>query len=88
MTGVESVKIPLLAAIKNMFELMANIHQRCEVIGIAINSRRVDAAAAAAERARVKVEFGLPACDVLRDGPEELVDAVIASHKKGGWESP
>ena len=87
-TGVESVKIPPLAEIKKMFELMANIHQRCEVIGIAINSRRIDAVAAAAERARIKAEFGLPACDVLRDGPDELVDAVIAFHKKGGWQSP
>ncbi|QDU25337.1 hypothetical protein ETAA8_04020 [Anatilimnocola aggregata] len=87
-TGVESVKIPPLAEIKKMFELMANIHQSCQVIGIAINSRRVDAAAAAAERARVKAEFGLPACDVLRDGPDELVDAVIAFHEQGGWHSP
>jgi uncharacterized NAD-dependent epimerase/dehydratase family protein len=87
-TGVESVKIPPLAEIKRLFEVMANIHQKCEVIGIAINSRRVDAAAAAAERERIKVEFGLPACDVLRDGPDELVDAVIAFHQKGGWHSP
>jgi uncharacterized NAD-dependent epimerase/dehydratase family protein len=87
-TGVESVKIPPLAEIKKMFELMANIHQRCDVIGVAINSRRVNATEAAAERARIKTEFGLPACDVLRDGPEELVEAVIAFHEKGGWESP
>jgi uncharacterized NAD-dependent epimerase/dehydratase family protein len=87
-TGVESVKIPPLAEIKKMFELMANIHQPCKVIGIAINSRRVDAAAAAAERERVKAEFGLPAGDVLRDGPDELVDAVIAFHEAGGWQSP
>ncbi len=87
-TGVDSVKIPRLAEIKNMFELMANIHQSCKVIGIAINSRRIDAAAAAVERTRVKTEFGLPACDVLRDGPDELVDAVIAFHATSGWHSP
>jgi uncharacterized NAD-dependent epimerase/dehydratase family protein len=87
-TGVESVMIPPLAEIKKMFELMANIHQRCEVIGIAINSRRINATEAAAERTRIKAEFGLPACDVLRDGPDELVDAVIAFHQKGGWHSP
>lgn len=87
-TGVESVKIPPLAQIKRMFELMANIHQKCQVIGIGINSRRVSAAEAAAERARVKAEFGLPACDVLRDGPDELVDAVIAFRASSGWQSP
>jgi len=87
-TGVESVKIPPLADIKKMFDLMANIHQRCEVVGIGINGRRLNAADAARERQRVKQEFGLPACDVLRDGPDELVEAVIAYKNKGGWESP
>lgn len=87
-TGVESVKIPPLGEIKKMFELMANIHQRCAVIGIGINSRRLNAAEAARERDRVKQEFGLPACDVLRDGPDELVQAVMDYKNKGGWESP
>ena len=87
-TGVESVAIPPLAKIKNIFEVMANIHQRCEFIGIGVNSRRVSAAEAARERERIRGEFGLPVCDVLRDGPEELVDAVIAFKNKGGWQSP
>jgi uncharacterized NAD-dependent epimerase/dehydratase family protein len=87
-TGVESVKIPPLAEIKQMYDLMANIHQRCECLGIAINSRRLNAADAARERERVKVEFGLPACDVLRDGPDELVQAVLDYKSKGGWQSP
>ncbi|MCE9526420.1 MAG: NAD-dependent epimerase/dehydratase family protein, partial [Planctomycetales bacterium] len=85
-TGVESVAIPPLAKIQNIFEVMANIHQRCEVIGIGVNSRRVNAAEAAKERERVRAEFGLPVCDVLRDGPEELVDAVIAFKNRGGWQ--
>ncbi len=87
-TGVESVKIPPLADIKKIYDLMANIHQRCEVVGIGINSRRLTAADAARERQRVKQEFSLPACDVLRDGPDELVDAIIAYRNRGGWESP
>lgn len=87
-TGVESVKIPPLAVIKQLNETMANLHQKCKVIGIGINSRRVSAAEAARERERVKAEFGLPACDVLRDGPDELVEAVIAFKKAGGWEGP
>lgn len=87
-TGVESVKIPPLFEIKKMYELMANIHQRCQIVGIGINSRRLNAAEAARERDRVKSEFGLPACDVLRDGPDELVQAVIDYKNQGGWESP
>jgi uncharacterized NAD-dependent epimerase/dehydratase family protein len=84
-TGVESVVIPPLAQIKQIYEVMSNIHQPCKIIGIGINSRRVSAAEAAAERARVKAEFGLPACDVFRDGPDELVDAVAAFYASGEW---
>ncbi len=87
-TGVESVKIPPLANIKRMFELMSNIHQPCKIVGIGINSRRVDTAAAAEERKRIKAEFGLPACDVIRDGPDELVEAVLAFKNTSGWHSP
>jgi len=87
-TGVESVKIPPLAVIKQLNETMANLHQPCKVIGIGINSRRVSKEEAARERERVKAEFRLPACDVLRDGPDELVEAVIAFKNAGGWHSP
>lgn len=87
-TGVESVKIPPLADIKRMFEMMSNIHQPCKVVGIGINSRRISAAAAEEERKRIKAEFGLPACDVIRNGPDELVEAVLAFKNTAGWHSP
>ena len=87
-TGVESVKIPPLADIKRMFEMMSNIHQPCKVIGIGINSRRLSAAAAAEERKRIIAEFGLPACDVIRDSPDELVEAVLNFKNTPGWHSP
>jgi uncharacterized NAD-dependent epimerase/dehydratase family protein len=87
-TGVESVKIPPLAEIMKVYDVMSNVHQACKIIGIGINSRRVSDAEAARERERVKSEFGLPACDVFRDGPDELVEAVIRFKKAGGWESP
>jgi uncharacterized NAD-dependent epimerase/dehydratase family protein len=87
-TGVESVKIPPLAEIKKYYDVMSNIHQPCKIIGIGINSRRVSAQEAAKERERVKAEFGLPACDVFRDGPDELVEAVIRFKDAGGWHSP
>jgi uncharacterized NAD-dependent epimerase/dehydratase family protein len=87
-TGVESVKIPPLRDIMKMYDLMSNVHQPCKIIGIGINSRRVSAAEAAKERERVKSEFGLPACDVIRDGPDELVEAIIRFKRSGGWQSP
>jgi uncharacterized NAD-dependent epimerase/dehydratase family protein len=87
-TGVESVQIPPLAEIKRIYDVMSNIHQPCKIIGIGINSRRISAAAAGEERKRIKAEFGLPACDVFRDGPDELVEAVMAFKTAGGWHSP
>lgn len=87
-TGVESVRIPPLAEIKRIYEVMSNIHQPCKIIGIGMNSRRLNAAEAELERARVEAELGLPVCDVLRDGPGRLVDAVLAFKEAGGWQSP
>jgi uncharacterized NAD-dependent epimerase/dehydratase family protein len=87
-TGVESVIIPPLAEIKRVYDVMSNIHQPCKIIGIGINSRKLSPADAARERERVRSEFGLPACDVFRDGPDELVEAVIRFKDAGGWHSP
>jgi uncharacterized NAD-dependent epimerase/dehydratase family protein len=86
-TGVEHVLIPPLAEIKRMNEVMSNANHRCEVIGIAINSRKLAADEAEAERNRVRDEFGLPVCDVIRHGPDELVDAVLAFHQRTDWRS-
>lgn len=87
-TGVEQIKIPPLADIKRMNEIMANanVPHRCEVLGIAINSRQLSASDAAAERDRVRAEFGLPACDVIRHGPDELVEAVIEYKASKKWQ--
>lgn len=81
-TGIEQMKIPPLAVIKQLNEMMANQMQPCEVIGIGINSRKLNDAQADDERKRVRDEFGLPACDVFRHGADELVEAVLALHKR------
>lgn len=86
-TGVEHVTIPPLADIKRMNEMMSNANHRCEVIGIAVNSRKLTADEAEVERKRVRDEFGLPVCDVIRHGPDELVDAVLAFHRRTDWRS-
>lgn len=87
-TGVESVEIPPLGEIMKIYDVMANVHQPCKIIGIGINSRRVSKDEAARERERVKAEFSLPACDVFRDGPDELVEAVLRFKNTSGWHSP
>jgi uncharacterized NAD-dependent epimerase/dehydratase family protein len=86
-TGVESIKIPPLKEIMRLYEAMSNIHQPCKIIGIGMNSRRVSADEANRERERMRAEFGLPVCDVLRDGPDALVDAVIAFKNSGEWKA-
>jgi uncharacterized NAD-dependent epimerase/dehydratase family protein len=84
-TGIEEVKIPPLAKIKQLNELMANASFPCRVIGFAMNSRSLSPAASEAERQRVRDEFGLPVCDVIRHGPDELVDAVLRLYESREW---
>jgi uncharacterized NAD-dependent epimerase/dehydratase family protein len=74
--GMPQVPLVPLKTLREVYESMANLMFPSQVIGIAMNSRRVSAAEAAAERDRMRAEFGLPVCDVIRDGPAELVDAV------------
>jgi uncharacterized NAD-dependent epimerase/dehydratase family protein len=89
-TDVEHIPIPPLAEIRRIYEQMANVNVdfRCRVLGIAMNSRRLSAPEAEAERRRVRAELGLPVCDVIRDGPEELVDAVLGYKAAGDWHRP
>jgi uncharacterized NAD-dependent epimerase/dehydratase family protein len=84
-TGVESMVIPPLAEIKRLNEALANVMCHCEVLGIGMNGRRITPAAAEEERARRVAEFGLPVCDVYRDGPDVLAEAVIAYYESGRW---
>ena len=86
-TGVEQIAIPPLAAIKKMNEVMSNANYRCEVIGIAMNSRKLTASESEMERRKVGDEFGLPVCDVIRNGPDELVEAVIRFYERADWKS-
>ncbi|TWU09806.1 DUF1611 domain-containing protein [Allorhodopirellula heiligendammensis] len=81
-SGREKVKglddVPLLPTKRliEAYELAASLRQPCKVIGIAMNGRRLSATEAATERECVSAEFGLPVCDVYRDGTAPLADAV------------
>lgn len=75
---LEHVAIPPLNEVRRQYESIASLHAPCQVIGISMNSRNCTPEAAAAERERVSAEFGLPVCDVFRDGADQLVDAVLA----------
>ena len=49
----------------------------CRVIGVAINGNNFSDDQVAAEREHVRRQMGLPVCDVLRHGADELVGAVL-----------
>jgi uncharacterized NAD-dependent epimerase/dehydratase family protein len=76
--GMEEIPLTPLTKLRELYETMANVMCPSRVIGIGLNSRRLSDRDASEERVRVRGEMGLPVCDVIRDGPDELVDAVLA----------
>lgn len=75
--GMEWIPLAPLDRVRRFYEEAASIRHPCRVIGVAINGGKFSDAEVAAERDRVRRWLGLPACDVLRHGPDELVDAVL-----------
>lgn len=59
------------------YETCANVMHPCRVVGVAVNGQHFPADEVADECQRVERQLGLPTCDVIRQGPEKLVDAVI-----------
>lgn len=82
--GLEHVPLRGLAEAKQLYETMASVMHPCKVIGVAMNSRKVSAEEAAAERIRVQDELNLPVCDVIRDGADDLCKAVLELKGKIG----
>lgn len=82
--GMEDVPLPPLKRVIEFYEAAANIMHPCRVIGMAINGHRFSGPEVDAERDRVRSRFGLPTCDVLRHGPDELVEAVIRLKRELG----
>jgi len=82
--GMESVPLAPLEKVVAFYEAAANLMHSCRVIGVAVNGQRFPRDAdVAAECDRVERTLGLPACDVLRQGPGKLVQAVLELKKVG-----
>jgi uncharacterized NAD-dependent epimerase/dehydratase family protein len=74
--GMPQIGLKSLPELRSVYETMANLMLPSRVIGVAMNSRLLSDSEAERERERVRNEMALPVCDVLRDGPSELVGAV------------
>jgi len=80
--NMPGIKIPIMDIVIRLFEEIATVMFPSKVIGFALNSKNVSEVEAEKERKRIKEQFGLPACDVVRHGPEELLDAIIRFKKE------
>jgi uncharacterized NAD-dependent epimerase/dehydratase family protein len=80
--GMDYVQLPSLKKIVEVNEMMASLAMPSKVIGVAMNSRLLKPDEAEAERERVRKELGVPVCDVIRHGPGDLVDAILALQRK------
>jgi len=63
--------------LRPFIEMAANMVHPCKSIGVAVNGGGFSDAQVAAECQRLEELLELPACDVIRHGPEKLVDAVL-----------
>ncbi|MBL8892790.1 MAG: DUF1611 domain-containing protein [Planctomycetaceae bacterium] len=75
--GLDNIPLPPFEAQIEILLKIANLRHPCRLIGIAVNSRTLDQQSAAKEVQQAEQRFGLPACDVYRDGPKKLVEASI-----------
>lgn len=73
--GLDGVSLPAMEDQMAAYRTVANLRHPCRFIGMVVNTRTLTADAAAAEIDRVEQQFGLPACDVYRNGPQKLVKA-------------
>ena len=71
--------IPPLSEVAALYERMAAAVRPARVAAIALNTKHLDAAGAAAAIAEAEAETGLVADDVVRNGPDRVLDAVLAA---------
>ena len=80
--NMPGIRIPPMDEVIRLFEEMASVMFSSKVIGFALNSKNVTKLEAEREREKIKEKYNLPACDVVRDGPEELMEAILTFRQK------
>jgi uncharacterized NAD-dependent epimerase/dehydratase family protein len=76
--GMDYIPLKPLSQLVEAFEMFASLAMPSRVIGVAMNSRLLSPDEAEKERERVRRELRVPVCDVIRHGPGDLVDGVLA----------
>ncbi len=76
--GYPGHPLPSLSALVELHERMSLPARPARVAAIALNTAGLDVDTAAAAAAAAVEETGLPAADPVRDGADELLDAVLA----------
>ena len=74
------VKVPNLLSFIKLNEELANVlgtYANSKVVGIALNTSRLDENDAKNYIAKVETETGLPAADVVRFGGDKIFDKII-----------
>src|SRR5262249_45472789 len=75
--GMEYVPLPSLKKTVEANEMMASFAYPARVIGVAMNTRRLKAEEAEAEGECVRREVCVQVCDVIRHGPDDMVNAIL-----------
>ena len=76
-SGMEQIPLPPLEQVVALYEAASNVSHPCRFFGVAINSRALPEEEYFQEKESVQKRLGLPAWDLLREGPEGLVEAAL-----------
>ena len=75
--GIPGRTLRTLPELITAYETVGRLVHPTEVIGVAMNGRNLTPEAAEQVKDAIRDDLGLPICDVFRDGPEELMTAVL-----------
>ncbi|MFG0267911.1 MAG: DUF1611 domain-containing protein, partial [Rhodopirellula sp. JB055] len=75
--GFDGLAIPPLEHQMHAIEHVANLRGPSKFIGVSVNTRNLSPFDAKREVEQAEHRFGLPACDVYRDGADKLVRAAL-----------